>query len=157
MEQAHRLSRFTFKARQAERYRAGRILLAGDAAHLFPATGVALNAGLIDAVNLAWKLAADLHGHAPAGLLDTYHADATSSAPVPCWTLTTPNATSPAPVPCCTPEPRSHYGADTTQAPKRCERSFRSCSPTNSHCAAWQRWSPAPTSATRRPAPAPTR
>jgi 2-polyprenyl-6-methoxyphenol hydroxylase-like FAD-dependent oxidoreductase len=68
-----RLSRFTFKARQAERYRDGRILLAGDAAHLFPATGVALNAGMLDAVNLAWKLAADIHGQAPAGLLDTYH------------------------------------------------------------------------------------
>ncbi|MFF0306608.1 FAD-dependent monooxygenase [Streptosporangium sp. NPDC004379] len=68
-----RLSRFTFKAHQAERYRAGRILLAGDAAHLFPATGVALNAGLLDAVNLAWKLAAELHGRAPGGLLDTYH------------------------------------------------------------------------------------
>ncbi|QHC23443.1 FAD-dependent monooxygenase [Streptomyces sp. GS7] len=68
-----RLSRFTFKARQAERYRDGRILLAGDAAHLFPATGVALNAGMLDAVNLAWKLAADVHGWAPAGLLDTYH------------------------------------------------------------------------------------
>ncbi|MEV4476483.1 FAD-dependent monooxygenase [Nonomuraea sp. NPDC049504] len=70
-----RLSRFTFKAYQAERYREGRILLAGDAAHLFPATGVALNAGMLDAVNLAWKLAADLHGNAPAGLLDTYHAE----------------------------------------------------------------------------------
>ncbi|MGW2815626.1 FAD-dependent monooxygenase [Streptomyces sp. NPDC001415] len=68
-----RLSRFTFKARHAERYRAGRVLLAGDAAHLFPATGVALNAGMLDAVNLAWKLAADIHGWAPAGLLDTYH------------------------------------------------------------------------------------
>ncbi|WP_369392450.1 FAD-dependent monooxygenase [Streptomyces sp. CG1] len=68
-----RLSHFTFKARQAERYRDGRIMLAGDAAHLFPATGVALNAGMLDAVNLAWKLAADVHGWAPAGLLDTYH------------------------------------------------------------------------------------
>ncbi|MGP4099041.1 FAD-dependent monooxygenase [Nonomuraea sp. KM90] len=68
-----RLSRFTFKARQAEHYRAGRIMVAGDAAHLFPATGVALNAGMLDAVNLAWKLAADLHGWAPPGLLDTYH------------------------------------------------------------------------------------
>ncbi|MFF0245208.1 FAD-dependent monooxygenase [Streptosporangium sandarakinum] len=68
-----RLSRFTFKARQAERYRIGRIMVAGDAAHLFPATGVALNAGLLDAVNLAWKLAADVQGWAPAGLLDTYH------------------------------------------------------------------------------------
>jgi 2-polyprenyl-6-methoxyphenol hydroxylase-like FAD-dependent oxidoreductase len=68
-----RLSRFTFKARQAERYRDGRVLVAGDAAHLFPATGVALNAGMLDAVNLAWKLAAGIHGWAPAGLLDTYH------------------------------------------------------------------------------------
>lgn len=71
--QTHRLSRFTFKARHAERYRDGRILLAGDAAHLFPATGVALNAGMLDAVNLAWKLAADVAGWAPHGLLDTYH------------------------------------------------------------------------------------
>jgi 2-polyprenyl-6-methoxyphenol hydroxylase-like FAD-dependent oxidoreductase len=71
--EAFRLSRFTFHARHAERYRDGRILLAGDAAHLFPATGVALNAGLVDAVNLAWKLAADIHGWAPADLLDTYH------------------------------------------------------------------------------------
>ncbi|MFD1516324.1 FAD-dependent oxidoreductase [Pseudonocardia yunnanensis] len=68
-----RLSRFTFTARHAERYRDGRILLAGDAAHLFPATGVALNAGMLDAVNLAWKVAAAIHGWAPAGLLDTYH------------------------------------------------------------------------------------
>jgi 2-polyprenyl-6-methoxyphenol hydroxylase-like FAD-dependent oxidoreductase len=68
-----RLTRFTFHARQVERYRDGRILLAGDAAHLFPAPGVALNAGLLDTVNLAWKLAADIHGWAPAGLLDTYN------------------------------------------------------------------------------------
>ncbi|WP_067473363.1 FAD-dependent monooxygenase [Actinomadura hibisca] len=68
-----RLSRFTFQARQAERHRAGRIFLAGDAAHLFPATGIAINAGMLDAVNLAWKLAADVHGWAPPGLLDTYH------------------------------------------------------------------------------------
>jgi 2-polyprenyl-6-methoxyphenol hydroxylase-like FAD-dependent oxidoreductase len=68
-----RLIRFTFHARQVERYRDGRILLAGDAAHLFPAPGVALNAGLLDSVNLAWKLAAAIHGWAPTGLLDTYH------------------------------------------------------------------------------------
>ena len=68
-----RLTRFTFHARQAERYRDGGILLAGDAAHLFPAPGVALNAGLIDSVNLGWKLAAAIQGWAPAGLLDTYH------------------------------------------------------------------------------------
>ncbi|MFI6043942.1 FAD-dependent monooxygenase [Nocardia sp. NPDC051321] len=68
-----RLSRFTFKARHVDRYRAGRIMVAGDAAHLLPATGVALNAGMLDTVNLAWKLAAEIHGWAPEGLLDTYH------------------------------------------------------------------------------------
>jgi len=72
---AIRLTRFTFHARHVERYRDGRILVAGDAAHLFPAPGVALNAGMIDSVNLAWKLAAAIHGWAPAGLLDTYHAE----------------------------------------------------------------------------------
>jgi 2-polyprenyl-6-methoxyphenol hydroxylase-like FAD-dependent oxidoreductase len=71
--EATRLSRFTFQARQAERYRDGRIFLAGDAAHLFPATGVALNAGMLDAVNLAWKLAADIGGR--ADLLDTYQEE----------------------------------------------------------------------------------
>ena len=68
-----RLTRFTFHARHVERYRDGRILLAGDAAHLFPAPGVALNAGLVDTVNLAWKLAAAIDGWAPPGLLDSYH------------------------------------------------------------------------------------
>ncbi len=68
-----RLSRYHFQARQAERYRSGRVLLAGDAAHLFPATGVGLNTGMLDAVNLAWKLAADIDGWAPPGLMDTYH------------------------------------------------------------------------------------
>ncbi|MGW5864185.1 FAD-dependent monooxygenase [Streptomyces sp. NPDC055239] len=68
-----RLSRYQFQARQAERYRDGRVLLAGDAAHQFPATGVALNAGMLDTVNLAWKLAAHIHGWAPPGLLETYH------------------------------------------------------------------------------------
>jgi 2-polyprenyl-6-methoxyphenol hydroxylase-like FAD-dependent oxidoreductase len=47
--------------------------VAGDAAHLFPSPGVALNAGMLDSVNLGWKLAATIHGWAPAGLLDTYH------------------------------------------------------------------------------------
>ena len=67
-----RLTRFTFHARHVERYRDGRILLAGDAAHLFPAPGAALNVDLLDSVNLGWKLAAAVHGWAPAGLLDTY-------------------------------------------------------------------------------------
>jgi len=68
-----RLTRFTFHAREVERYRDGRILMAGDAAHLFPSPGVALTAGLMDSVNLGWKLAAAIHGWAPDGLLDTYH------------------------------------------------------------------------------------
>jgi len=67
-----RLTRFSFHARHVERYRDERILLAGDAAHLFPAGGVALNAGMIDSVNLGWKLAAAIHGWAPPDLLDTY-------------------------------------------------------------------------------------
>ncbi|MEV0130294.1 FAD-dependent monooxygenase [Dactylosporangium sp. NPDC050688] len=63
-------------SRQAERYRERRVLLAGDAAHQqLPAGGQALNLGLQDAVNLGWKLAAQLRGDAPAGLLDTYHAE----------------------------------------------------------------------------------
>jgi 2-polyprenyl-6-methoxyphenol hydroxylase-like FAD-dependent oxidoreductase len=68
-----RLSRYRSAARQAQRYRDGRILLAGDAAHQFPATGIGINFGMLDAVNLAWKLAAEIGGQAPAGLLDTYH------------------------------------------------------------------------------------
>ncbi len=70
---ATRLTRYRLHARQAERYRDKRILLAGDAAHQFPATGIGLGVGMLDAVNLAWKVAADIHGWAPAGLLDTYH------------------------------------------------------------------------------------
>ena len=63
-------------ARQAARYRAGRVLLAGDAAHIhYPAGGQGLNLGLQDATNLAWKLAAEIRGWAPAGLLDSYHAE----------------------------------------------------------------------------------
>lgn len=75
MARPRRLSRFTFQARHAERYREGRILLAGDAAHLLPATGAALNLGMTDAVNLGWKLAAEVHGWAPDGLLDTYQQE----------------------------------------------------------------------------------
>jgi 2-polyprenyl-6-methoxyphenol hydroxylase-like FAD-dependent oxidoreductase len=75
LEQATRLSRYQFQARQAERYRERRILLAGDAAHQFPATGIGLNVGMLDTVNLAWKLAAAIDGWAPAGLLDTYHGE----------------------------------------------------------------------------------
>jgi 2-polyprenyl-6-methoxyphenol hydroxylase-like FAD-dependent oxidoreductase len=68
-----RLTRFTYGARQVDRYRAGRVLVAGDAAHQFPSGGVALTSGMLDTVNLAWKLAAEIDGWAPPGLLDTYH------------------------------------------------------------------------------------
>ncbi|GAA4839896.1 rifampin monooxygenase [Kitasatospora terrestris] len=68
------LSRFGDATRQAERYRDGRVLLAGDAAHIHPPTGgQGLNLGLQDAFNLGWKLAAEINGWAPAGLLDSYH------------------------------------------------------------------------------------
>ncbi|ONI86908.1 FAD-dependent oxidoreductase [Actinosynnema sp. ALI-1.44] len=69
------LSRTVSQARLAQTYRAGRVLLAGDAAHLFPAGGSSLNVGLLDTVNLGWKLAAEVQGRAPSGLLDTYHAE----------------------------------------------------------------------------------
>ncbi|MFF3905657.1 rifampin monooxygenase [Streptomyces sp. NPDC001848] len=70
------LSRFGDATRQAERYRAGRVLLAGDAAHIHPPTGgQGLNLGIQDAFNLGWKLAAEVNGWAPEGLLDTYHTE----------------------------------------------------------------------------------
>ncbi|MFE0649899.1 rifampin monooxygenase [Streptomyces sp. NPDC059534] len=70
------LSRFGDATRQAERYRAGRVLLAGDAAHIHPPTGgQGLNLGVQDAFNLGWKLAAEVNGWAPEGLLDSYHAE----------------------------------------------------------------------------------
>src|SRR5690606_1453885 len=68
------ISRFTDMTRQAVAYRKGRVLLAGDAAHIhYPAGGQGLNIGVQDAVNLGWKLARVVKGSAPADLLDTYH------------------------------------------------------------------------------------
>jgi 2-polyprenyl-6-methoxyphenol hydroxylase-like FAD-dependent oxidoreductase len=70
------LSRFGDATRLAERYRAGRVLLAGDAAHIHPPTGgQGLNLGIQDAFNLGWKLAAEVNGWAPEGLLDSYQAE----------------------------------------------------------------------------------
>ncbi|NBH06649.1 FAD-dependent monooxygenase [Amycolatopsis sp. SID8362] len=69
-------SRFSDDSRLAGKYRVDRVFLAGDAAHThFPAGGQGLNLGVQDAVNLGWKLAAELNGRAPAGLLDTYEAE----------------------------------------------------------------------------------
>jgi 2-polyprenyl-6-methoxyphenol hydroxylase-like FAD-dependent oxidoreductase len=70
------LSRFSDATRLAERYRVGRVLLAGDAAHVHPPLGgQGLNLGIQDAFNLGWKLAAEVSGWAPDGLLDSYHAE----------------------------------------------------------------------------------
>jgi 2-polyprenyl-6-methoxyphenol hydroxylase-like FAD-dependent oxidoreductase len=70
------ISRFTDMTRQAAAYREGRILLAGDAAHVHsPVGGQGLNTGVQDAVNLGWKLARVVNGTAPESLLDTYHAE----------------------------------------------------------------------------------
>ena len=70
------ISRFTDTTRQAASYRQGRILLAGDAAHVhYPAGGQGLNLGVQDAVNLGWKLAQVVNGTSPESLLDTYHAE----------------------------------------------------------------------------------
>ncbi|GAA3517860.1 FAD-dependent monooxygenase [Actinocatenispora rupis] len=78
-------TRFTDNARQATEYRKGRVLLAGDAAHVHsPFGGQGLNLGVGDAVNLGWKLAATVRGWAPDGLLDTYTAE---RHPVGEWVL----------------------------------------------------------------------
>ncbi len=70
------LSRFGDATRLAERYRVGRVLLAGDAAHVHPPVGgQGLNLGVQDAFNLGWKLAAEIDGWAPEGLLDSYHTE----------------------------------------------------------------------------------
>src|SRR4051812_9458529 len=70
------LSRFGDATRKAERYRVGRVLLAGDAAHIPPPTGgQGLNLGVQDAFNLGWKLAAQIPGRAPGTLLDTHQAE----------------------------------------------------------------------------------
>ena len=70
------ISRFTDMTRQAAAYRAGRVLLAGDAAHVHsPVGGQGLNTGVQDAVNLGWKLAQVVKGISQESLLDTYHAE----------------------------------------------------------------------------------
>ena len=70
------ISRFTDMTRQAASYRVGRVLLAGDAAHVHPPVGgQGLNIGVQDAVNLGWKLAQVINRTSPETLLDTYHAE----------------------------------------------------------------------------------
>jgi 3-(3-hydroxy-phenyl)propionate hydroxylase len=70
------ISRFTDMARQAASYRKGRVLLAGDAAHVhYPSGGQGLNIGVQDAMNLGWKLAQVVNRTSPESLLDSYHAE----------------------------------------------------------------------------------
>jgi 2-polyprenyl-6-methoxyphenol hydroxylase-like FAD-dependent oxidoreductase len=76
LRSARTITRFTDAARQAATYRKGRVLVAGDAAHIHPPDGgQGLNTGVQDAVNLGWKLAEVVQGTAPEGLIDTYHAE----------------------------------------------------------------------------------
>jgi len=76
LRRASWISRFTDMSRQAVSYRQGRVLLAGDAAHIHPPQGgQGLNIGVQDAVNLGWKLAQVVDGISPDSLLDTYHAE----------------------------------------------------------------------------------
>ncbi|NHD16054.1 MULTISPECIES: FAD-dependent monooxygenase [unclassified Actinopolyspora] len=75
------LTRFSDFCRLADEFRSGRVLLAGDAAHLHsPLGGQGLNLGLQDSLNLGWKLALVASGSAPADLLDTYHAERHATA-----------------------------------------------------------------------------
>src|SRR5207249_2518101 len=70
------IARFTDMARQAAAYRVGRVMLAGDAAHVhYPVGGQGLNTGVQDAVNLGWKLAQVVNGTSPDSLLETYQAE----------------------------------------------------------------------------------
>jgi len=72
----HTVTTWTDRARQATTYRNGRVLLAGDAAHIHaPLGGQGLNLGLGDAMNLGWKLAATIREKAPEGLLDSYYTE----------------------------------------------------------------------------------
>ena len=98
------LSRFTDAARQAARYREGRVLVAGDAAHVHsPVGGQGLNLGVQDAVNLGWKLAQVVHGTSPESLLDTYELE---QRPVGARVLKTTLAAGPR----AEPRRRSHAG-----------------------------------------------
>ena len=70
------LTRFGDSTRQADNYRAGRVFIGGDAAHIhFPSAGQGLNTGMQDAMNLGWKLAGAWHGWASEDVLDSYHAE----------------------------------------------------------------------------------
>ena len=76
MFEIERRAVYTFHARVADKWRGGRVFLAGDAAHLMPPfAGQGMNGGMKDAVNLAWKLVAVLKGQAPSAILDSYEVE----------------------------------------------------------------------------------
>jgi 2-polyprenyl-6-methoxyphenol hydroxylase-like FAD-dependent oxidoreductase len=80
------LSRVGNATRLVDRYREGRVLLAGDACHIhLPISGQGLNTGVQDALNLGWKLAAEVDGWAPADLLDSYHRERRPVGERLCW------------------------------------------------------------------------
>ncbi|MEU7895292.1 FAD-dependent monooxygenase [Nonomuraea sp. NPDC049152] len=85
LSDVHLASSFTDRAMQTTTYRQGRVLLAGDAAHIHSPLGAqGLNLGIGDAMNLGWKLAATVHGYAPDGLVDTYTRE---RHPIGAWVL----------------------------------------------------------------------
>ncbi|MET9339087.1 FAD-dependent monooxygenase [Nonomuraea sp. NPDC003804] len=85
LSDVHLASSFTDRAMQTTTYRQGRVLLAGDAAHIHSPLGAqGLNLGIGDAMNLGWKLAATVHGYAPDGLVDTYTHE---RHPIGAWVL----------------------------------------------------------------------
>ncbi|MFI0981094.1 FAD-dependent monooxygenase [Streptomyces sp. NPDC021093] len=87
LAEAALLSMYRVNVRMVDRYRSGRVLLAGDAAHVHPiAGGLGMNTGIQDAFNLGWKLAAVVTGQAGEALLDTYEEE---RLPVAAWTLDT--------------------------------------------------------------------
>ena len=133
--EVRRLSRYQWQGRQVPRYRVGRVFVAGDAAHLLASSGPSLNLGMLDSVNLGWKLAAAVQGSGAGA----------------CSTATTANATTPAPAPSCRPARRPPCAAATTPPRTRFARCSRSSSPTNNRCAASPPPSAAPPCATRLP------
>ncbi|RST24498.1 monooxygenase, partial [Streptomyces sp. WAC04770] len=85
LTRAELLSTYRVNVRMVDRYRVGRVLLAGDAAHVHAiAGGLGMNTGIQDAFNLGWKLGQVPGGHADAALLDTYEEE---RLPVAAWTL----------------------------------------------------------------------
>ncbi|MEU4673150.1 FAD-dependent monooxygenase [Amycolatopsis sp. NPDC023774] len=142
IKEIRRLSRFSDASRLAARYRVGRVLLAGDAAHIhFPAGGQGLNLGVQDAANLGWKLAAALNGF--DDVLDTYEPNGAPSGP-PCSRTSRPRTASsrkaaPA-APCARSSPPSP-----------------SCPRCPTTCPAWSPGSPSAIPHPRTPIPSPAR